>query len=377
MSTQEIVKQEPKQELVKQEPQSGKLARIAAFTPTNLTEAIALSKLIAGSDLAPKDFKGKPANVLIAMQMGAEVGLAPMQSLQNIAVINGRPSLWGDAALGVVQVHPEYEWHKERIEGQGDGRTAIFEIKRKGQEASGAKFSVADAKKASLWGKAGPWQAYPDRMLQMRARGFGLRDKFADALRGLSIAEEAMDIAPDTSDVKKKREEGTLDVGASVSDLAPSAEPNRGHGNEGMQRRQEQPDAKPDPVMCGDCGKIDGHEETCKHYAKAQQDAKTSKPTVKAGYMILEVVEKKKRDGSAYLILEVVAPDNSQGKLYCWHRSMYDALAKAKGQSILCEVSTEQKDGKTFYQLEHILELAGVPYVDGKPAQKGTADEDF
>src|SRR5882724_9451123 len=110
MSTQEteLVKQEPKAE-----PQSGKLSRIAAFTPTNLTEAIALSKLIAGSDLAPKDFKGKPANCLIAMQMGAEVGLAPMQSLQNIAVINGRPSLWGDAALGVVQVHPEYEWHKE------------------------------------------------------------------------------------------------------------------------------------------------------------------------------------------------------------------------------------------------------------------------
>src|SRR6266478_3926901 len=93
--------------VVKPEPQSGKLSRIAAFTPTNLTEAIALSKLIAGSDLAPKDFKGKPANVLIAMQMGAEVGLAPMQSLQNIAVINGRPSLWGDAALGVVQVHPD------------------------------------------------------------------------------------------------------------------------------------------------------------------------------------------------------------------------------------------------------------------------------
>jgi hypothetical protein len=195
-----------------------------------------------------------------------------------------------------------------------------------GQEASGAKFSVADAKKASLWGKAGPWQSYPDRMLQMRARGFGLRDKFADALRGLSIAEEAMDIAPDTSDVKRKREEGTLDVGATVSDLSPSSEPNRGHGNEGMQKRDEQkkPEAKPDNVMCSDCGKINGHEEGCKH---AAQDAKTSSATTKAGYMILDVARKEKEGWDQYLILEVVAPDNTQGKLYCWHRSMYEALA--------------------------------------------------
>lgn len=377
MSTQETALSKVE---TKAEPQSGKLARIAAFTPTNLTEAIALSKLIAGSDLAPKDFKGKPANCLIAMQMGAEVGLAPMQSLQNIAVINGRPSLWGDAALGVVQVHPEYEWHKERIDGSGEARVAIFEIKRKGQEAYATKFSVADAKKASLWGKAGPWQSYPDRMLQMRARGFGLRDKFADALRGLSIAEEAMDISPDTSEVKRKREEGTLDVGASVSDLTQSAEPNRGHGNEGLQRRadeQKQPDPKPDNVMCSDCGKINGHDETCKHFAKAEQDAKTSKPTTKAGFMILDVQNKTKKNGEPYLILEVVSPDNTQGKLYCWHRSLYDVLANAKGQSLACEMSEQKKDGKTFHQLEHILELAGVPFVDGKPAQQGEAPEEF
>jgi hypothetical protein len=79
---------------LKVEGQSTKLTRLAAFTPTNLSEAMALAKMIAQSDLAPKDYKGKPGNVLIAMQFGAELGVAPMQSVQNIAVINGRPSLW-------------------------------------------------------------------------------------------------------------------------------------------------------------------------------------------------------------------------------------------------------------------------------------------
>lgn len=164
------------------------------LTPRTFEDAWRFSRMIAMSDLAPKDYKGRPENVMVAIQMGAEVGLSPMAALQNIAVINGRPSLWGDAALAVVQVHPKYESHKEYFEGTGDSKRAIFQIKRAGNELHTTFFSVADARKANLWTKEGPWKTYPDRMLQMRARGYGLRDKFADALRGLSIAEEVMDI---------------------------------------------------------------------------------------------------------------------------------------------------------------------------------------
>lgn len=163
-------------------------------------EAWRFAKMIAGSDLAPKDYKGKPENVVVAIQMGLEVGLSPMAALQNIAVINGRPSIWGDAALAIVMVHPHYEAHEEPpVEGADDKRVATFKIKRRGQDWHIQTFSVADAKKAKLWGKEGPWSNYPDRMLKLRARGFGLRDKFADALRGLITTEEAIDIPPDTS----------------------------------------------------------------------------------------------------------------------------------------------------------------------------------
>jgi hypothetical protein len=64
---------------------------------------------------------------------------------------------------------------------------------RRGQPPERRTFSVADAKRAKLWFKAGPWTTYPDRMLQMRARGFAIRDTFPDALRGVIIAEEAQD----------------------------------------------------------------------------------------------------------------------------------------------------------------------------------------
>jgi hypothetical protein len=157
-------------------------------------DAFRVAKMVASSPFAPKDFQGKPELCFLAMQHGGEVGLSPMQSLQSIAVINGRPSIWGDAALALVQACPVCEYVREYLEGDGDNLTAVCEAKRQGYPApTTVRFSVADAKKAGLWGKTGPWTQYPSRMLQLRARGFALRNAFADALRGLVTAEEAQD----------------------------------------------------------------------------------------------------------------------------------------------------------------------------------------
>jgi hypothetical protein len=71
---------------------------------------------------------------------------------------------------------------------------AFCRAKRRGQDAVvESRFSVDDAKRAHLWGKAGPWTQYPSRMLQLRARGFCLRDAFPDVLKGLITVEEAKD----------------------------------------------------------------------------------------------------------------------------------------------------------------------------------------
>jgi hypothetical protein len=157
-------------------------------------DAFRFSKMVAGSEFAPKDFKGKPESFMLANQHGSDFGLSPMQSLQSIAVINGRPTIWGDAALALVQSSPVCEYVKEYVEGQGDNLTAVCEAKRRGYPApTVSRFSMADAKRAGLAGKAGPWSQYPERMLALRARGFALRNAFADALRGLITAEEAQD----------------------------------------------------------------------------------------------------------------------------------------------------------------------------------------
>lgn len=168
--------------------------RAGGLALQSFDDAFRFAKMVSQSDFAPKDFKGKAESCLLAIQHGSEVGLSPMQSLQSIAVINGRPTIWGDAALALVQSSSQCLYVREYTEGDGDNLTAVCEVQRRGYpQPTVAKFSVADAKKASLWGKAGPWSQYPKRMLELRARGFALRNAFADALRGLVTAEEAQD----------------------------------------------------------------------------------------------------------------------------------------------------------------------------------------
>jgi hypothetical protein len=168
--------------------------RAGGLALQSFDDAFRFAKMVAASDFAPKDFKGKAESCLLAIQHGSEVGLSPMQSLQSIAVINGRPTIWGDAALALVQSSSQCLYVREYTEGEGDNLTAVCEVQRRGYpQPTVAKFSVADAKKAGLWGKSGPWSQYPSRMLALRARGFALRNAFADALRGLVTAEEAQD----------------------------------------------------------------------------------------------------------------------------------------------------------------------------------------
>ena len=168
------------------------------FAPATLTEAVQFSEMLASSSMVPRAYQGKPQDVLVCVQWGYEMGLAPMQALQNIAVINGKPSVYGDAAMALVQASPVCEDVEEYFEDEGTPNpVAVCVAKRKGRKPVTARFSVEDAKRAGLWGKQGPWSAYPKRMMQMRARGFALRDAFPDVLKGMITAEEAQDYPSD------------------------------------------------------------------------------------------------------------------------------------------------------------------------------------
>lgn len=167
------------------------------LVPANFQEAFQIAEMLSQSEMVPKNYQRKPNDIVIAMAMGAELGFQPLQSLQNIAVINGRPSVWGDAFRALIIGARDLVEFKEWYEND----TAHCHIKR--QLASGAvvefngSFSLEDAKQAGLFGKQGPWTQYTKRMQQWRALGFAGRDAYADRLRGIWLDVEAQDLPPE------------------------------------------------------------------------------------------------------------------------------------------------------------------------------------
>ena len=163
-----------------------------SLQPQNVTEAMQMAEMLSKSQMIPKNYQNKPQDTLVAMMMGSELGLHPIQALQNIAVINGKPSIYGDAMLALVQNHSAFGGIQESFDEAAQVATCI--VWRKNGEKHTVTFSQADAKQAGLWAKAGPWSQYPKRMMTFRARGFALRDQFADARAGLISREEAEDM---------------------------------------------------------------------------------------------------------------------------------------------------------------------------------------
>lgn len=176
-------------------------------------------KVVAGTELVPKLYVNKPDAVLVAAMQGREIGLKFFQSLQSIAVVNGVPSIFGDAALALIRGSGQLDDFDEWIEVEGVRQEGPFPIlkyaeegklivafcrsKRKGMSRDRVTFySVDDAKRAGLWEKKSasgfpsPWCTVPQRMLMFRARSWNLRDNFGDVLKGRAFYEESIDLEP-------------------------------------------------------------------------------------------------------------------------------------------------------------------------------------
>ena len=179
-------------------------AKVRGVVPTSMEEAFRLATAIVASGMAPPDVKTQEGALVIILT-GLEVGMPPMQAIQRIALINGRTTIWGDAAIGLVRASGLLDSIKEWQTPDG---VAHCKVRRKGDKAyHESTFSKAEAQAAGLWdrknrdGTPGMYQKYPKRMLQMRARGFALRDVFADVLGGMYLREELEGVDPEPVDI--------------------------------------------------------------------------------------------------------------------------------------------------------------------------------
>src|SRR3990167_10428737 len=134
------------------------------FQPRNLTELMSWAKLVVASGIAPRGMN--EASVVICVQAAAELGISPGQAVQNVAVINGRPSIYGDLGKAIFDARAGAVSFQERApdealaKGEGCCRIVIVH-----GDTIERRFSKAEPEKARLWGKEGPWTTPPGRML--------------------------------------------------------------------------------------------------------------------------------------------------------------------------------------------------------------------
>jgi hypothetical protein len=162
-----------------------------ALTPRTHDQAIAWCDAVSRQSWVAQCYRGNPTLVGLAVSFGERFGMDPLASLQYIAVINGKPCMYGDMMLAIASSLPYFEDYKEEYTESPVGCTVT--VLRRGRSPVVQTFSEHDAKLAKLWGKQGPWTNYPARMCMWRARGFALRTAFPDHLAGIISREEAED----------------------------------------------------------------------------------------------------------------------------------------------------------------------------------------
>lgn len=292
--------------------------------PQNLTELMALADLIAKSEVCPQAYRNKPGDIIVAAQLGRSLGFGALLSLQTIAVINGRPSIWGDGGLALVQASGLLEEFDEddptKAKAQGFGRC---KMKRRGMpNAMEYRFTRAEAQAQNLTGKDS-WKKDEGAMLCWRARWRCMRAQFSDVLKGINAAEEVIDLVPES---------------VTVAEIMPKSK--SGVDPETLGAFNEQQKAKAAAAT-----------------AAVREQAKASgAPEGMRFYRVSQVEQKEYGDKTWWNVTLLDCESNESITASTFSDTDRDT-AKAiqeKGLLAICQLRTTQKNGKSYVNLGSI-----------------------
>lgn len=179
-------------------------AGITIIAPKSLDEITTLSRTLSKSALLPEAVRGKEPEIMFAILTGAELGLAPMQSIRAIEVIKGKPTLKAEAMVALVRARRDVcEYFMLR---HSDAKSATYETKRVGDPSpTTMSFTLAEAQAAGLTaptrnGEPSMWTKYPAAMLRARASSVICKAVYSDILLGVyesdEIEREPRDVTP-------------------------------------------------------------------------------------------------------------------------------------------------------------------------------------
>lgn len=157
-----------------------------------MTDRIEHAKIVAQSSLIPAEYRGKPADIVWAMDIGDALGVPYTQVMQSMVVARGKMTMSADLMGAVVR----RAGHKLRLREDGDSVTATLIRADDPDYEFTVTWDKTKAQGAGLWGSRGPWQQYPRQMLRARAITEVCRQGASDALAGTVYTPEELESAP-------------------------------------------------------------------------------------------------------------------------------------------------------------------------------------
>jgi hypothetical protein len=203
---------------VRSSPKEIALTGEGRIAPTTHTQQWRIAVEFLKSGAMPSSFENA-AQAFMALQFLSEHKIPYVTGIRQLMIVNGVVSCWGDLPLALVRRSGKLEFIDERIfdvnfkeicfENRNltdEAFYAVCRLKRDDMFQIERVFSLADAKKAGLLNRERktPWDTYPRRMLQMRARSWAIKDAFPDVLCGTAIAEYDFDAMPEALPAKNQ-----------------------------------------------------------------------------------------------------------------------------------------------------------------------------
>lgn len=151
----------------------------------------------SGSKMVPQHFQGKPQDTFVAIQMALQLQINPLLCLQNVAVINGRPSFSAQFMIGLANSRGPFAgpltWYTE---GKGDDLSVTCQatLAATGEVVS-VNVSMAMAK-ADGWTKNAKYRSIPEQMLRYRSATWLIRLYCPEVTCGMQSSDELKDISP-------------------------------------------------------------------------------------------------------------------------------------------------------------------------------------
>lgn len=152
------------------------------------------AEMLASSSMVPVTYQNNPGSCFIALNTALRLRMDPLMIMQNLYVVQNRPSWSGQFAIALVNICPKFSatWFEYRNEEDFQKGVRMCAQLKTGQNVYGT-WITPEMVKAEGWGKK--WQTMPEQMYKYRAAAFFARTNCPEALLGLSVEGEAEDIA--------------------------------------------------------------------------------------------------------------------------------------------------------------------------------------